>query len=284
MFTGALTGAFSVLPVAYRHVVVAGDVPVVAVVAHPGHVRGGPALTVGVRKTKHRQRDTAQVNRRADLRVQRVPRKERDVAVPGDIAIAGGVGHARARQRERGGDEHLAGRSRQPPDFLHIVTTPIPALRSRALRPAIFSADAPASKAPTARAANESLLIPGKFAALSAVPGMGMPPPVTPFRAGMLTRPASDGRSARPGRASSPASWDAAGTFVSPAPAPAPILLSKVRPVPRSRRGRAARCADDALRPGDRPTVVPLPVSRLLRFAPVLDRRRAVFPSGRGAR
>src|SRR5205823_3397754 len=112
--------------------------------------------------------------------------------------------------------------------------------RSRARRPAIFSADAPASKAPTARAAKESLLIPEVFAADSAVPGIGMPPPVTPFRAGMLARPASEGRSARPGRAPSPASWDAAGTFVSPAP-PAPGRLSKVLTLPPvSPRGAGA--------------------------------------------
>ena len=60
--------------------------------------------------------------------------------------------------------------------------------------------------------------MPGIFAALGAVPGMGMPPPIKPFRAGILARPASEGRSARPGRTPSPASWDAAGTFVSPVP------------------------------------------------------------------
>src|SRR5260370_10868845 len=127
-----------------------------------------------------------------------------------------GVGHARARQRERSGDERRAGRSRHPPDHLHIAT-PIPALRSRARRPAIFSADAPASIEPTARAAKESLLIPEVVAALSAVPGMGMPPPMSSFGAGMLARPASEGRSARLGRAPSPAS-NAAGRFVSPTP------------------------------------------------------------------
>ena len=129
------------------------------------------------------------------------------------------------------------------------IIAPNPALRSRARRPAIFSADAPASKAPTARAAKESLLIPDVLAADSAVPGMGMPPPDTPFRAGMLARPASEGRSARPGRAPSPASWDAAGTFVSPAP-PAPGVVPRcgqrrVRhrraAAPASPRGAAAR-------------------------------------------
>src|SRR5260370_2603209 len=127
-----------------------------------------------------------------------------------------GVGQAGGGRRERRGDERRAGRSRHPPDHLHIAT-PIPALRSRARRPAIFSADAPASIEPTARAAKESLLIPEVFAALSAVPGMGMPPPMSSFGAGMLARPASEGRSARLGRAPSPAS-NAAGRLVSPAP------------------------------------------------------------------
>jgi hypothetical protein len=55
-----------------------------------------------------------------------------------------------------------------------------------------------------------------ELAADSAVPGMGLPPPDAPLRAGVLAGPA-EGRSARPGRAPSPASWVAAGTFVSPA-------------------------------------------------------------------
>jgi hypothetical protein len=72
--------------------------------------------------------------------------------------------------------------------------TPIPALRSRARRPAILSADAPASKEPTASAAYELLLRPAASAALCVAPGQGTAVPWPPVQGRHVSQPGELGK------------------------------------------------------------------------------------------